>query len=329
MRQKRVLAGAVSLTAALSLAVAPQAAAADCVYNRVDLPLPAGTTNAEVEGSSTNNSRIVGSYWAESRSRAALWVNSTLRVLPQATEPFRDVFPEGVNNTSVVVGRQEWRSSPNTGSQAFRYENNTYTFLETAADENSRASHVNDNGDVLGEAWKKSNPNERTVVLWPRGGARKSFGVGYPMGISAQRKLAVSYDRDAWIVDGDTGARTQVPGGSQPMVIDNERLLGYEFLGVSIPGVVSEWDLNGVKVNEYRGGLQAYGKNNSGTVFGTIRPEVGGGPTLWRTNSRMPVLADRLPTSFYGDVTDAATLISSYRNDVGETRPARWLWVCS
>ncbi|RDI24574.1 hypothetical protein [Lentzea flaviverrucosa] len=330
MKQRKVFASLVSLVAVMSVVASPQAAAAaECVYSRQDLPLPAGVTSAWTEGSSTNNSRIVGSYDDVNMDRGVLWVNSALRVLPGPVEPFQHVYPEAVNNTSVVVGRQEWRAMSRTAAQAFRYENGTYTFLETAADENSRAVAVNDTGDALGEVWKRENPAERTVVLWPRNGARKSFGPGYPIGVNAQREIVLAVEGWGWIVDGDTGARIALPGARSPMVLDNERVLAYDWRGEGVEGQIAEWDVTGAKVNEHRGGYQPFGRNNSGTVFGTLQPNLGSGPTLWRANSRSPVVADKLPMEhYYGDVTDAATLIGTYQADQ-QLRPARWLWQCS
>jgi hypothetical protein len=41
-------------------------------------------------------------------------------------------------------------------------------------------------------------------------------------------------------------------------------------------------------------------------------------------------VADKLPSNYYyGDVTDAATLIGSWKDDAQNPHPARWLWLCS
>ncbi|GLY47503.1 hypothetical protein Lesp01_11590 [Lentzea sp. NBRC 102530] len=326
-----MLAGLVGVLTAVSVVAAPQASAAGCVYNRVDLPLPAGVTSAHTEGSSANNSRIVGAYRDPNVTKAALWVNSTLRVLPPAVSPFYDVFPEDVNNTSVVVGSQEWRASDRTATQAFRFENNAYQFLYTALDENSRGQYVNEAGDVVGTVWKRANPTERTVVMWPREGGRRSFGLGQASGLSG-RKI-VKYDEansKSLIVDADTGATVELPGGRPPAVVDGGRVLTYRWVDQVVGGEIAEWDLNGVEVAIHRGGYQPYGRNNSGTVFGVLEPMLGSTPSLWRPSGRTAVVADKLPIAhYYGDVTDAATLIGTYNGEADQLRPARWLWVCS
>ncbi|MCP2242110.1 hypothetical protein [Lentzea aerocolonigenes] len=330
MKHRRVFAGLFSVAVVMSVIAAPQAVAAECQYNRQDLPLPAGATYVHTEGSSTNNSRIVGSYTDVNANRALLWVNSTLRVLPPAVYPAFDVFPEAVNNTSVVVGRQETRRPAGALSKAFRFENGAYEFLETGADEHSSAFGVNDAGDVVGTVWTDAAPSVRTVVVWPRNGTRKSFGVGQAVGINAQRKIVMIGDGSGWVVDTDTGARIELPGARHPVVFDNDRVLNYEYLPEEARGQITEWDLAGVRVGAHRGGYQPYGRNGSGTVFGTLEPSLGGTPTLWRTTSRSPVVADRLPSDyFYAEITDAATLIGTYRDADNSTHPARWLWVCA
>jgi hypothetical protein len=312
-----------------STAAAPQAVAAECRYNRKDLPVPAGAGSPQTVGSSTDNSRIVGSYWDVNLGRAVLWVNSTLRVLPPPAAPALDVFPKAVNNTSVVVGRQEIRRPQGALSKAFRYENGAYELLQTAPDEHSSAAGVNDAGDVVGTVWTDAAPDVRTVVMWPRNGERRSYGAGHAVGITAQRKIVMTAGLDAWVVDAGTGARIGLPGARHPMVLDNDRVLHYEYLDDGTDQI-TERDLDGNRVGAYRGGYQPFGRNGSGTVFGALQPLLGGTPALWRKDSRSPVVADKLPSHhFYAEITDAATLIGTYRDADDSTHPARWLWVCS
>ncbi|WP_394618445.1 hypothetical protein JNUCC0626_04910 [Lentzea sp. JNUCC 0626] len=323
MKLRRALAGIVSLVAVVSVFAAPQASAAQCAYQRVDLPMPAGFPNGVINGSSTDNSRIVAAYHNGTAMRGLLWVNSTLRVLPPGASPSHAVVPKAVNNTSVVVGVQEASGS----SQAFRYENSTYTFLQTTPNENSSALFVNDAGDVVGEVWAKPDDGRRTVVLWPRNGARKSFGEGEVDGFNAQRKILV-FDRgqeQSLIIDGDTGARTAI-GGREPQVLDNDRVLNHDYVE-GTGEQISEWGLDGVKVGSHLGGFWAHGRNNSGTVLGDSTGQV---PSLWRPSGRTEVVADKVPSMFYySDVTDAATLIGTHYSGDNSLVPARWLWVCS
>jgi hypothetical protein len=113
------------------------------------------------------------------------------------------------------------------------------------------------------------------------------------------------------------------------VVFDNDRVLRGEFTP-SGASQITEWDLNGVKTATYDGGVKPFGRNGSGTVFGTY--DTAGNddiPSLWRKTGRSDVVADPAPLwTVYADVTDAATLIATYVGPDG-ARPARWLWVCS
>ncbi|WP_394618446.1 hypothetical protein JNUCC0626_04915 [Lentzea sp. JNUCC 0626] len=322
---RRVLAGLVGVLTVVSLVTAPQASAAACAYHRVDLPLPAGTTSAWTKGSSPNNSRIVAGYlWDGHQPNGLLWINGSLRIMPEAVRPLREVYPEAVNNSGVVVGRQENRYPNWVQTHAFRYEGFGYSFLYTTLDENSDGLFVNEAGDVLGTVWDRDNPGDTTVVLWPRAGGRLSFGPGRPLGLSGRKIVKRDETGKVLIVDADNGASVEVPDAAGDLVVDNERLLGVER-----GGQLTEWNLNGVKVNAHPGGEKAFGRNNSGTVFGTVAPQSGGGLALWRPSGRTSVVADELPhPQYYGDVSDAATLFSSWQDETGNPYPARWLWIC-
>ncbi|WP_030469741.1 hypothetical protein [Lentzea aerocolonigenes] len=322
MKRTRALLIAVLVLA--PAAAAPPAAAAACGYDRRDLPAPAGADHHRATGSSTNNSRIVGWYSPSGGyARGVLWVNSTLREM--APLHF-NVRPTAVNNTSVVAGYEEvHRGELGSLYRAFRYENGAYEYLGTEPGEHSRATGVNDAGDVVGTVWREESPLVRTVVLWPRNGTRKSFGQGVAIGVTGQ-KIVMTTDWSGWVVDTGTGVRTELPGAGLPMVLDNDRVLNTEYLGGGRVQL-TEWDLNGVRVGAYDGGFKPLGKNGSGTVFGAHGDST---PALWRKTGRTDVVADRLPDVHeYADVTDAATLIGTYEGADGKPRAARWLWICS
>ncbi|GLY47504.1 hypothetical protein [Lentzea sp. NBRC 102530] len=330
MRSTNALAGLLAALVAASAFAAPQAVAAACQYTIQDLPLPPVLPmRAETTGSSTNNSRIVGVRTDSMNKLGLLWVNSTLREMPQV--PLVDVIPAAVNNVSVVAGSQE--SRPDGGSvvsRAFRYEAGVYTILQTEPGEQSSALGINDAGDVVGLVRTSST---EAVAVWPRTGTRKLFGAGYPRGIDAQRRVAVSAPgpgQSGWVLDTDTGTRTELPGSRAPMVFDNGRVLAFEGGPLNDPDLpygIGEWDLTGVKVAKHLGGLAPYGRNGSGTVFGRYTTSA---PSLWRPSGRTDVVAEHLPQhGYYSDITDAATLIGTYENADRQMRPARWLWVCS
>ncbi|GLY47502.1 hypothetical protein [Lentzea sp. NBRC 102530] len=325
MKRRSAIAGLLGALVLASAVATPQAAAAACRYVRQDLPLPAGVTSAETRGSSTDNSRIVGSY----ANRGLVWTNSALRVMAPPASPSGTVRPSAVTNTGVVAGTQEIPlGGGGYDSRAFRYENNAYQLLAVEPGEQSAGHAINDGGDVLGVVWQTATPATRTVVMWPRTGPRRSFGAGEAVGIDAQRRIlmsAPSPGQAGWIVDGNTGVKTTLPDARTPMVLDNGRVLHFEF-GPAGTRIV-ELGLTGTRLATHDGGVNVFGRNNSGTVFGTYGiPQ----PSLWRPSGRTDALLDKtFDPRFHADVTDAATLIGTYREADDSTHPARWVWICS
>lgn len=322
---KRTRAVLSCLLVLATVVATPRASAAACQYTVQDLPVPVHGQNAQTTGSSTDSSRIVGFHQNPVRKYGLLWVNGTLTELPSVS--LTDVIPAAVNNVDVVVGRQEYRPDDATvETKAFRYENGGYTIPQTEPGEQSSALGVNDAGDVVGIVWQGWAPYG-TVVVWPRTGPRKVFGDGYPRGIDDQRRIVVTAPKwpgdTGWVIDTDTGARTELPGAQAPMVFKNGRVLNFERLGER-DNQITEWDLTGARVGAHAGGLIPYGRNNSGTVFGTDRANR---PTLWHPSGRTAVVADQLPKSdFYAEITAAETLIGTYVTPDRQHHPA--LWVC-
>lgn len=327
MKRKRAFACLLSVAAVMSTVATPSAvAAAQCQYDLQDLPVPAGVAVSKTAGGSSDDSRIAG--WTEvagEHDRGLVWVNGAVRQMSPAQGHVR---PKDVNNTGVVAGYEE---IPDGVAQwqpwyrAFRYENGTYEYLQVEEDEQAQAVGVNDAGDVVGIVWSKSWPGDRTVVVWPRTGERRSFGVGQPVGITGDRKVVLSTTNQAWVADADTGARTALPGAHTEMVLDNDRVLGYEYVAHDTYRI-SEVDLSGVVVGAYDRGLHPFGRNTAGTVFG-----LAGGPdlVLWQGGGRTEVATYYWPdTAYYGDVTADGVLIGTYEGADGNFRAARWVRAC-
>ncbi|WP_394618439.1 hypothetical protein JNUCC0626_04880 [Lentzea sp. JNUCC 0626] len=318
MRSRALLPCVLALAALL---VAPQASAAACQYVKQDLPVPAGLSMLYLNGSSTNNSRIVGQLMQGQYGRGALWVNSTLRQMTPPASALDHTIPMAVNNTSVVAGFEQFDNGPNGRThKAFRYENGVYEFLQTDPGRSSEAHAINDAGDVVGT-------QGGDVYLWPRGGPRKLIsGGGTPLGVNAQRKIVVQFPTSRTVVfDGNGGPAVEIPGYSSAVTFDNDRVLRRE------QGGFVEWDLDGVQVATHPGGVTPFGRNGSGTVYGTYYDaNAQERLALWRKTGRTDVVADPMPIAITSaDVTDAATLIGVYRSPEQLTRPARWLWTCA
>ncbi len=329
MTSRGVFAAAFGVLMTASVVAAPQtAAAAACRYVVQDLPVPAGTIYARTTGSSTNNSRIVGTFGLEENERGVLWVDGALQVMTPPDSSMTTVVPWAVNNTGVVAGRHEISlGSEGTRYRAFRYENGAYEFLQTEPGEQSSAWGINDAGDVVGQVWTESDPNA------PHGrdvAARRGSQV-LRRGHGRRRQRPAEDRHDDHLVGVGSSTPTRAPRPSCPVGVSRSSstttgFCSYERVRVGVYRI-AEWDLNGVRVGAYASGREPLGKDVSGTMFGGFGPtDV---PSLWRQGGRTDVVADRLPdTDFYGDITDDATLIGSYRID-NTAYPARWLWVCS
>jgi hypothetical protein len=289
-----------------------------------DLPLPAGARDAKTTGTS-DNGLIVGELW-NNGVRGVVWANGSARQMPEPPDPdITRVYPSDINNSGVVVGTRETHAGGEPVQRGFVFRDGGYLQLFTEGAEQSRAVGVNDNGDVIGEVWLKSAPQTRWVALWPAGQPRRLYAKGQAVGISADRKLVLLTDPNTtsakiWVIDGNTGAWTAMPGSRGPAVLDNERILHFEF--TSSGTQIAEWNLSGQRLETHAEGRDVYGRNAVGTLFGV---NTSGTTSVWSGGTRKPIEADVLPYPGYaGDITDDGVMIGTYRDAANGTHPARW-----
>ncbi|MFI6095929.1 hypothetical protein ACIA8G_10275 [Lentzea sp. NPDC051213] len=321
MQRRRVFGLLVAGMVLASTVGAPQAVAADpCRWIAHDLPVPDGSIFARTSGSSENSRFIVGeSHIGESThvESGLVWDNGELTVMAPSGSEWIAVRPKDVNNSGVVVGRQERLLEHRT--LAFRYRDGAYEMLETPDGHNSQAKAVNNQGDVVGEVWQTDTPGSRKPVLWPNSGPARTFPPSGPVvGISDDGRMVLISGSSGFVVDVASGQRTELAGGKQFMVFDNDRVLH------SSPAGIAEWNLDGQQVATWEGGTWPGGRTSSGhVVFGFVDKVA----TLWQWGIRYPVDSEKLPvfaTAYYTDVTDEGALIGTYFDT--DSRPARWFW---
>lgn len=323
MKQIRAFGVLFSGLVLASAVTAPQAVAADpCRWIAHDLPVPDESRYARTSGSSENNRFIVGeakigeSSFVES---GLVWDNGALTVMTPSGSELTAVRPKDVNNSGVVVGRQEILDQHRT--VGFRYRDGAYEVLDTPDGHSSQAKAVNNLGDVLGEMWQSDKPDVRQAVVWPSSGPVRTFPTSGPaVGISDDRKIVLSGATSGSVIDVETGQRTELPDGRIAMVFDNDRVL-YP----TSDGLV-ERDLAGRHVATWEGGTAPFGRTPSGqAVFGVVN----GTATLWQWGVRYAVDSEKQPVfavAYHGDVTDEGALIGTYHDSDGTSRPARWFW---
>ncbi|USX54919.1 DUF3466 family protein [Lentzea sp. HUAS12] len=325
---KRTRAALPCLVVLATLVAAPQASADACQYTKQDLPVPAGATaNVFLSGGSADNSRIAGSAQVGQDTVGAYWANSTLLQLPPSPTGANNVIPVDVNNTGVITGSVlDTRDGMPRTVRAFRYENGAYEFLETDAGVESDGRAINQAGDVAGT-------HGTDLYLWPRGGARKliAANTGLVLGITDDGKIVTAAPGfTAKVYDVNGGPTVDIPRGSAGgAVMDNNSVFIRE-KNAAGEITTAEYDLNGVKITSRPIGSRTFGRNSSGTVWGTyVKSGFTQVHALWSTTGRTDLVADPMPlVSTYSDITDAATLIGTYRADQN-IRPARWFWTCS
>ena len=323
MRRRSIGFGLLGALVLASAVTAPHAvAAAACQVQ--DLPLPAGARDAKTRGTS-GNGLIVGEVF-QNGARGVVWENGSARQLAEPSGPgSTQVLPSDINNGGTVAGTQLINTGGEELRRAFVHHNGVYYLLYTEGPEQSRAIGINDNGDVIGEVWLKSAPQTRWVALWPAGQPRRLYTKGQAVGISADRKLVLITDQDTpsakiWVIDGNTGAWTALPGSRGPAVFDNERILHFEFSSTGTQ--VAEWNLAGQRLDTHAEGRDVYGRNAIGTVFGV---NTFGETSIWSGGTRKPIEADVLPNVVYaGDITDDGTMIGTYHDAAGNPHAARW-----
>ncbi|MFD5826428.1 hypothetical protein [Lentzea sp. NPDC060358] len=310
-----VLLGVVLL---MSGVAAPQAAADPCRWIAHDLPLPDGARYAKTTGSSENNRYIVGEteIGDQIARHGLLWDNGSLVRMASPGPSGISVRPKDVNDSGVVVGAQHFLSDGR--SVAFRYRDGAYEALYTPTGHSTEAKAVNERGDVIGELWRHGLPSERQIIVWPVDGP-VSYLVGQTaVGISDDFRSVQLTRSTAMVVDLARPRVTQLPGGREPMVFDDDRVL--------YPGGTGlvEYDLDGRHVATWEGGTKPFGRTSSGSVvFGSVD----GIPSLWQWGIRYAVDSASLPDpSHYGDISDEGALIGTYQDAGGSSHPARWFW---
>ncbi|MDX8029347.1 hypothetical protein SK803_03955 [Lentzea sp. BCCO 10_0856] len=321
MKHRRVIGVLFSGLVLASTAAAPHAVADPCRWIAHDLPVPDDSRYARTSGSSENNRFIVGEAKVGESSHVEsglVWDNGVLTRMTPSGWWLTAIRPTDVNNSGVVVGRQEILDQHRT--VAFRYRDGAYELLDTPEGLNSQAKGVNNHGDVVGEVWQSDTPNTRHTTVWPNSGAAKTFLPGPAIGISDDGKVVQISGASGFVIDVETGQRTELPGGKQRMVFDNDRVLHPS------PTGLAEWNLAGQQVATWEAGTTPWGRTSSGhVVFGAVN----GVATLWQWGVHYPVDSANLPvvaSAYYGDVTDEGALIGTYIPTGGDSRPARWFW---
>jgi hypothetical protein len=319
MQRRRVFGVLFTGLVLASTVTAPQAVAADpCRWIAHDLPLPSGAVYAKTRGSSESNRFIVGEarIGGGGAETGLVWDNGGLIQMASPGSSMMSIQPKDVNNSGVVVGGRDWWGQDSR--LAFRYRNGAYELLDTPATHHSWARAVNNNGDVVGEMWRKDGSGDRQVVVWPNGGARQDFLNGQAVGISDDRKLVQVTATSAFVIDVASGQQTELPGGRTPAVFDNDRLLHFSW------GGIMEWNTAGQHVATWEGGTEPYGRTSSGhVVFGASM----GTAMLWQWGTRYNVDSEKQPkVIYYGDISDEGALIGTYENADGSSHPARWFW---
>ena len=118
---------------------------------------------------------------------------------------------------------------------------------------------------------------------WPANGPWRSFAIGEPIGVSSDRKVVMTRrlgPETIWVADLAAGTETQVPAARTSMVLDNDRILHFDFTATGTE--IVELDLDGRQVTAYEGGIEPYGKTSSGTLFGTYENANGASrPARW------------------------------------------------
>src|SRR5688500_16744454 len=109
MKRRQAISGLLGVLVLASAVGAPQAAAQDCRWVADDLPLPPGVRGGQTVASSGDCSLILGSVW-QNGSRGVVWLNAQLWPMDPPESSSTSVVPKDINNSSLVVGRQEFSS---------------------------------------------------------------------------------------------------------------------------------------------------------------------------------------------------------------------------
>jgi len=195
MKRKRVFFGLLSVAVLAATTAPPAVAAAACQVQ--DLPLPEGADGGRTRGTS-DNGLIVGNVFKHG-FRGVVWENASVRQMAEPALPsYTRVLPSDINNGGTVAGAQVINLNGPESERAFVYRDGVYYLLYTEEAEQSR--------------W---------VTLWPANQPRRMYAKGEAVGISADRKLVLVTDPNTisakvWVIDGDTGRWTALPGARGP-----------------------------------------------------------------------------------------------------------------
>jgi probable HAF family extracellular repeat protein len=99
-----------------------------------------------------NSGRIAGTITVDGMSHAALYDQGTAHDLGTLFSGTANSVPADINNNGTIVGTS-WGSGYGSSSHAFLYSAGTLRDLGTLGGRNSYARAINDEGDVVGDAY--------------------------------------------------------------------------------------------------------------------------------------------------------------------------------
>jgi hypothetical protein len=273
---RRVLLSA--LLAVSFLAPAAQAQAAQCTWQRTELPVPSPYTDTFVNG--VAGDYVAGMTYTDEDQKLVLWRHGRTTVLPVPTnDPKASVRIAGVNRFGMIAGGLAEHNSDGTMSiEAFVTKpDGTSRRLPHPAGAEAVPAGINDFGDVVGHLWADFT---MTNVVWPgwdHSKYRPIDATGYLEGVD-NLGTVVTHNGEVVSAPGIKWHVQAPPGAIEVFAeaFENNRILGEYRLGDKVQGVV--WNVDGSVdyLVDRPGGVSV---NRLGTV-------VGYGPTiefqLWR-----------------------------------------------
>ncbi|MEV4318570.1 hypothetical protein [Actinocrispum sp. NPDC049592] len=258
------------------LAPAAEAQAAQCTWQRTELPVPSPYRDASVSG--VAGDYIAGIANSMAGSKLALWHKgqATLLSWPASTDNagFRIV---DVNRSGTVLVQ---RSTIGNGNEAYVVKaDGTSKVLGHPTGQDPNVYGMNDSGDVVGYLWANGSTTNVVWPAWDYTRYRVLKPAASPIGIDNAGTVVFSNGE----VQGPPGFtwKVQVPAGVTEVMVrafENNRILGEYWQNNQWHGVV--WRVNGsVDYDLDLGQAMTFSVNRLGTV-------VGAGPSfeirLWR-----------------------------------------------